>query len=267
MGGEQGEPCVTREEHIALLQRIMGGCCASVLDGVLFTCFMFGALSMQPRTVGGVRRAERIADDLLEQCNAETIRTWMKRLRAKGWIGQRLTVTAEGRRRLDGLLPRIAWHRRWSGKWYLVSFDIPERRRVQRNALRATLQRLRFGKLHASLWISPWDFLGDVQRDAHHHRLDDAVVLATSPRLGTREARALASRVWPVETINAQYEELVRAAARHPHDAAHMGAFLSILRCDPQLPQQLLPRPWYGFEAYRIASRVCGPQFRKMVQI
>src|SRR3989338_6280434 len=98
---------MTREETTTLLRQLTGGCASAVLDGVLYACYLAAAGASQRRTIGGTIRAGRIADAFFDQCNAATVRSWLSRLRANGWIGDRLTVTAEGQRRLRGLLPSI----------------------------------------------------------------------------------------------------------------------------------------------------------------
>src|SRR3989344_1607077 len=47
--------------------------------------------------------------------------------------------------------------RRWDGKWRLLIFDIPERRRGTREKIRATLITLGFIRLQDSVWVYPYD--------------------------------------------------------------------------------------------------------------
>jgi len=44
----------------------------------------------------------------------------------------------------------------WDGKWRLVIFDIPEKLKVQRNALREKLKELGFYELQKSVFILPY---------------------------------------------------------------------------------------------------------------
>lgn len=44
----------------------------------------------------------------------------------------------------------------WDGKWRLVLFDIPEKLKNGRNALREKLKRLGFYELQKSVWIFPY---------------------------------------------------------------------------------------------------------------
>lgn len=47
--------------------------------------------------------------------------------------------------------------KRWDGRWRVVLFDIPERRRRVRNQLRRFMQEFGFVRLQDSAWIYPYD--------------------------------------------------------------------------------------------------------------
>jgi len=47
--------------------------------------------------------------------------------------------------------------KRWDGKWRLLIFDIPEKRRRAREQIRATLVTLGFVRLQDSVWAYPYD--------------------------------------------------------------------------------------------------------------
>ena len=47
--------------------------------------------------------------------------------------------------------------RRWDGKWRMLIFDIPERRKGLRQQVRATLISLGFKRLQDSVWVYPYD--------------------------------------------------------------------------------------------------------------
>ncbi len=54
---------------------------------------------------------------------------------------------------------RLVTHkpRRWDGKWRVLIFDIPERRRRVRDQIRHTLMTLGFVRLQNSVWVHPYD--------------------------------------------------------------------------------------------------------------
>ncbi len=47
--------------------------------------------------------------------------------------------------------------RRWNGRWRVVIFDIPERRRRTRDRLRIMMQETGFVRLQDSVWVFPYD--------------------------------------------------------------------------------------------------------------
>lgn len=76
------------------------------------------------------------------------------------WHDKKLVLTPRGEQHLRLLLLRegmSARPRRWDGKWRVLIFDIPERRRSLRIKLRITLRSLGFERLQDSVWVYPYD--------------------------------------------------------------------------------------------------------------
>jgi DNA-binding transcriptional regulator PaaX len=68
-----------------------------------------------------------------------------------------LHITAAGRKRLqvyERRVPKVP--RRWDGKWRVVIFDIREKRKLVRDALRRSLNEIGFFKLQHSVWAYPY---------------------------------------------------------------------------------------------------------------
>lgn len=47
--------------------------------------------------------------------------------------------------------------KKWDGRWRMVAFDIPERRRGVRSRLRAVMREIGFVRLQDSVWVYPYD--------------------------------------------------------------------------------------------------------------
>lgn len=47
--------------------------------------------------------------------------------------------------------------RKWDGKWRVLIFDIPERRKTLRSQIRRTLVEIGFVRLQDSVWVYPYD--------------------------------------------------------------------------------------------------------------
>lgn len=93
--------------------------------------------------------------------------TVLRRLVAQGLItfeergGKRYArITEEGKQMLEmeSLLDKsMQKQKKWDGRWRVVIFDIPERRRGTRNMLRKFMQEFGFVRLQDSVWIYPYD--------------------------------------------------------------------------------------------------------------
>ena len=71
-----------------------------------------------------------------------------------------LRITAAGQHKLAFATEKMKLKgekRRWDKRWRMVAFDIPERRRVTRAKLRATMAEVGFIRLQDSVWVYPYD--------------------------------------------------------------------------------------------------------------
>jgi DNA-binding transcriptional regulator PaaX len=69
-----------------------------------------------------------------------------------------------------GTLKALQYHfdnmckmQKWDGKWRIVIFDIPEKKRVSRNALRAKLRDLGFKELQKSVFVFPYECRKEIE--------------------------------------------------------------------------------------------------------
>lgn len=94
-------------------------------------------------------------------------KTALGRLAAKGLVtfeernGRRYARVTEAGEQVLALNSAREAHprkpRRWDGRWRVVLFDIPERRRGIRNRLRLFMSEYGFVRLQDSAWIYPYD--------------------------------------------------------------------------------------------------------------
>jgi DNA-binding transcriptional regulator PaaX len=71
-----------------------------------------------------------------------------------------LRLTENGRKALAFEQSRLSLtntKRRWDGRWRIVTFDIPERRRSIRARLREMMKSVGFIRLQESVWVYPYD--------------------------------------------------------------------------------------------------------------
>lgn len=80
--------------------------------------------------------------------------------------GLYIQITEEGQRRvrrfeLESLTIPTPMH--WDGRWRTIGFDIPERYKTARDALRQLLKRLEFFPLQKSVWIYPYPCRDEIE--------------------------------------------------------------------------------------------------------
>ncbi|MCF4138940.1 transcriptional regulator [Streptomyces sp. Tue 6430] len=217
----------------------------------------------------------------------QQIRLCVKRLVAEG----RFTQEGRGRRAtlhtvadVTGSLAPDAAHVRhayrqdaglapWDGTWHLFAFAIPESRRTARDTLREHLRHLGAASVHSGLYVTANPVTGLVEARAR-----DLGVLHTLTQLTTTDLRigettapcALAAALWPLAEIAQRHEDLAAfAEARltrltegpRAQDAERLtmavelaARFTAAMDPDPLLPPQLLPQPWPGTRARRLAA-------------
>ena len=159
----------------------------------------------------------------------------------------------------------------WDGRWHLVSFEIPETKRAGRDALRAQLVELMGASLSGGLYVSPHAWEAWTHRVATTNGIAQFVTTLETERLrvgGERDPRAIAARLWPLQSLDDQAMAFVKrwapTATRAPanlSDAARAAftasiEFETIIRQDPLLPTGLEPDDWNGAAARDVYGRV-----------
>jgi CRISPR/Cas system-associated endoribonuclease Cas2 len=95
-------------------------------------------------------------------------RTALGRLAAQGYVvferrdgKQYARITDSGKKELEFEQEKAKLNttkkRRWNGRWRVIIFDIPERRRRTRDRLRNLMQETGFVRLQDSVWVFPYD--------------------------------------------------------------------------------------------------------------
>lgn len=85
-----------------------------------------------------------------------------------------------GRYHIDDL--RIAKPKKWDGWWRILIFDIPDKNKIKREALRGKLKDLGLYKLQKSVWICPYNFQNEVEilRNFFAFKKDEMQVIIAS---------------------------------------------------------------------------------------
>ncbi|MFJ8041992.1 PaaX family transcriptional regulator C-terminal domain-containing protein [Kitasatospora sp. NPDC096147] len=235
------------------------------------------------RTDGTVDAAGLYAVAPLLGMTDQQVRLCLKRLVAEGRFAQegrgrkaviRALPDASGELTPDAGYVRYAYRQDrggapWDGRWRLIAFAVPEARRAARDQLRELLRHLGAAPVQSGLYATPNPITGTVLAEAARLGLGEELSTFTSTdlRLGaTTDPVELAARLWPLPEIAGRYGQLAGLAEEFagtaPADEAERltravrlaAAFTLAIEPDPLLPPELLPQPWPGRAARRLAA-------------
>lgn len=220
-------------------------------------------------------KASQRAEEDLSAINYQQIKAVVYYLKKKGLITYikeekilKPQITAEGKRRLEALVPHYDKRRIWDGKIYLVTYDIPEEQRGNRDILRQYLRKIGCGMLQRSVWLTPYNPSGVLKEFIEEHGLSGAVIVSSLGKdgsIGKEDLSTLLTRVYHLDNLHGRYLDFISKyedyqKKKKPFSKAKMSFdFYSILSDDPQLPFELLPDYFAGPEAYNL--------FRELLKI
>ena len=129
--------------------------------------------------------------DLMDRLERYTIYQTVNRLRKNGFIKTIkekdenkiiLKLTQKGKYQIE--IERILENEKWDGKWRLVIFDIPEKKRRLRNTLRQRLKEWGFKYWQKSLWVSKKELEEPLRKFIDELGLSDWVLVAVTDNIG-----------------------------------------------------------------------------------
>jgi len=178
----------------------------------------------------------------LHQFNSQTIKRAISHLYHQGHINSSATdqipqITNEGIAEILGSLPQYKTHRPWDGYFYLISYDLPTTRNSDRNHLRYLIKLLGCVRLQ--------------HKHLDNHNLTHAIAvsrLENNIGLGTTNIVQL----YPLAKLNQSYQEFISNIKKFTSPFDLSLSYWQILRNDPQLPFELLPKDWLGDKAYQL---------------
>lgn len=165
----------------------------------------------------------------------------------------------------------------WDGWWHLTAFEVPERRRAARDALRRLLIELGAAPIQSGLYVHPYDLFDLVFELAGRLGVPEVVSSFVTPSIRTglvaadgdeaahdEPSTAFARRIWPLDELDGRYRILERKLISIEADAPSLDAHQlaarmfaataeteAVHRDDPLLPGEILPDDWAGSRARR----------------
>lgn len=213
--------------------------------------------------------------------SSQAARSTLSRLSRQGWIKAErrgrhsvYALTAQGRHLLEEGTHRIFEPRtkKWDGKWRVVVYSLPEKKRNLREALRRRLSFLGFGPLAPGTWLSPHDRQADLEKLLDDLKARPYVQYFEAQWRSQHTPQELVARCWDLHSLNRKYAAFLqkwspkltngkrRSNGRNslsPSDSFTrrfwiIHEYSAFLMRDPNLPAELLPRHWWGSEAARV---------------
>jgi len=117
----------------------------------------------------------------------------LKKLRNKNVIilgGERIRLTQKGQKLLNEMQVdqiEIAKQENWDEIWHLVSYDIPDTHKKDRDWFRITLERLGFYQIQESLWVHPYDCKEEIAVIAKTMGITDFVIIMNTNHLANQK--------------------------------------------------------------------------------
>ena len=211
----------------------------------------------------------RLAEELGVSSGA--LRSALSRMGREGWLAARRNggnpryrLTQRGRGLIEEGIGRIYGRHRaaWDGRWLLVSYSLPERRRDQRDRLRQGLSFLGFGSLGNGIFVSPHDSRAQVRELIARHGVEADVTMHHGTLEWPSDPAQVVARAWDLKGVEERYAEFLERTRRELEAAAELDEpesfrrrflltheFRRFLFSDPELPDRLLPPGWVGTSA------------------
>lgn len=251
------------------VSRFSEGLLAALTDLTLWSLFYGFELTTGgggPNSRTAWKAIQRAEKDL-SAINYHQIKAAIYHLKRKGLITYireekilKPQITAEGKRRLEALVPHYDEKRVWDGKIYLVTYDISEEQKTDRDILRRYLRKIGCGMFQRSVWLTPYNPREVLSEFIKERKLSGAVVVSSLGKdgsIGKEDLPTLLERVYHLGDLHGCYLDFISKykdyqEKKKPFSKSKLAFdFYAILEDDPQLPFELLPHYFAGPEAYR----------------
>ncbi|WP_253944715.1 PaaX family transcriptional regulator C-terminal domain-containing protein [Paenibacillus sp. NEAU-GSW1] len=165
----------------------------------------------------------------------------------------------------------------WDGSWQVVMFEVPETERSKRDGFRSGLLQLGFVSIYKGVYISPWEYTGQVVALGEQYELGERLMISSSRFTVNEISAAKAADLWSLAELQELYNEkqqwltasfqphLASLLTSERHDDNGLALIIKFLELgdviaelslrDPMLPAQLLPHDWPGTACYAELQR------------
>lgn len=250
------------------VMKLSKGTLTALSDALLYSFFLFGSSIGKSATSRGVSQSFQEADEAFRKFNSKTIINALSRLKykykyiniSKDKSMQTMKITSLGRRRLLEIIPHYKVLRPWDEKLYLVSFDIPERKRELRHLFRIQLKKLGAGLLQNSLWLSPYNPIQVLKPIINKFSMDEWVIITPISKhaimpYGERGLPSLLEKIYQLSDLDKRYKDYIVKSSKDERLSSTF-EYINLIKDDPQLPFVLEPKGFHARQAYLIYKRI-----------
>jgi len=249
-----------KEKRKRKIKDITWGIATNFVELTLINLFF----SMQAGTYGRISKKDwaKFQSQKADGVDWDKLRKALYHLKKQGFVNytknklKEPEITNQGIKRLESVIPQYDNLRIWDNKIYLVTYDIPEQKRNHRNILRKALEKIGFGQLQQSVWLTPYNPKKIIKGIIKQKKLKGSIIVSDVGKdgsIGDKDLKELIFEVYKIEDLNQKYRDFIREVeTKKLKDKQILFAYLFILKEDPQIPFQLLPDNWLGEDAYFI---------------
>ncbi len=152
---------------------------------------------------------------------------------------------------------------KWDGKWRVLSYEIPEKKRELRDRLRRVVSGWGLGPWHRSFWLTPHPIIENL-RQLVSQKEEEKYIQAFESEHVFGNIEILIEKVWQKSAREKQYRELFkkwhdilsREGDKSTKFTNVINEYLILLRQDPGLPPELVGQNWIGLEAFNIFKEI-----------
>lgn len=232
---------------------------------ILTSLFLLSDLSFKPVTF--TQDLQNILDLSLNQKTKNSLSSLLKeKMIEKGEKDNEYKLTDVGFFELCLRFPFFRFLKTdWDGKWRIISYEIPERKRELRDRLRREMQGWGLGPWHRSFWLTPHPIIDNL-RQLISNKEEEQYVQAFEADHSFGARKILIDKVWETTSLDKKYRELFKRwheilskeISKQEKLKVVINEYVNLLKEDPGLPKDLVGENWIGFEAYGIFNEIKG---------
>jgi DNA-binding transcriptional regulator PaaX len=240
----------------------------TVTDIILAEIF-FSFSAMTARNSYEIYRASENVGKIIEyEFNYQTIKRALSRLSQMKLITKtrsksklEIQITKLGYERIKNLFPIYQTIRPWDGYLYLISYDIPINYNFKRNKLRFFMKKIGCGILQQSFWLTPYNPTQVVSDFVKANNIPGTTLvsrLGKDGSIGEESTKDLIYRVYNISQLAKEYEDFLDNYSNTKNASAFEISlnYFKILKKDPQLPFELLPKNFPDKKAYQLINKL-----------